>query len=153
MTTRYPEDEDMADRDDTAPRDPAAKKARDNARQRKIATNSSDKASRRNAPRIKAAANRKIRRADKQAIDPELEASADQINLEHQRKLKHWGSDNAAEHREASARSQRDLQDIGGRDEANRQIWEEMRDKTDNKVVIQHYDDALARLKAKKPTP
>ncbi len=146
-----PEDEDVADRDETSPRDPAAKKARDNVWQRKIATNSSDKASRRNAPRIKAAANRKIRRADKQAVDPEHENTADQINLENQRKAKTWGSDNAALLREQSAKHHKHLQEIGGCVEAQRQQLEALRDTTDNKVVLQHINEALAQLLAKKP--
>ena len=59
-------------------RDPEADKARDLARQRKIASNSSDKAARKHAPRIKAEANRKLRRDDKAALrtDPDAAATA-----------------------------------------------------------------------------
>ena len=83
-------------------RDPQTKKAKDNARQRKIAGNSSDKASRKNAPRIKAMANRSVRRADKIKIavsGEQLEENADALRVEHRFKDRHWGTHNAAEQR------------------------------------------------------
>ena len=84
-------------------RDPQAKKAKDKARQRKIASNSSDKASRKNAPRIKAMANRSVRRADKIKIamsGDQLEENADSLRLDHRFKDRHWGTHNAAEQRD-----------------------------------------------------
>lgn len=80
-------------------RDPEADKARDLARQRKIAANSSDKAARKHAPRIKAEANRKLRRDDKAALraDPDDAASTPE-GL--RARARHWGSHNAADQRE-----------------------------------------------------
>lgn len=83
-------------------RDPQRKKARDAVRQRKIASNSSDKAARRHAPAIKAAANRKARRLDRQQISDadDLEMLSDQdIAAYHRVKPRHWGSTNAAKRR------------------------------------------------------
>ncbi len=104
-------------KDDRPPRDPGRKKARDTGRQRKIMTNSSDKASRRNAPVIKAMANRRIRRTDRQALaEPEaIEESADRIRQDHKRKARHWGSVNAATHRTERAEAQRIYRENGGR--------------------------------------
>ncbi len=83
-------------------RDPARDKARDTARQRKIAANSSDKAARKHAPRIKAGANRKLRRDDKAALrlEPDEAAPAPE-GLK--ARARHWGSDNAAGRREGRA--------------------------------------------------
>lgn len=80
-------------------RDPQADKARDLARQRKIASNSSDKAARKHAPRIKADANRKLRRDDKAALraDPDDAVPAPEGLKARSR---HWGSHNAADQRE-----------------------------------------------------
>lgn len=80
-------------------RDPEADKSRDLARQRKIASNSSDKAARKHAPRIKAEANRKVRRDDKAAlrVDPEDAALAPEGM---KARARHWGTHNAADQRE-----------------------------------------------------
>lgn len=90
-----------------APRDPRKDKDRDLARQRKIASNASDKAARRNVPLHKAMANRGIRRTDRADLraaalaDPETDTIALSLADRHGTKWKSWGSDNAAEHREA----------------------------------------------------
>lgn len=84
------------------PFDPKQRKARDNARLRKIACNSSDKAARKAAPLRKAKANRKIRRQDKAYLSRENiehEENADMLCLQHKTKPQNWGSYNAAEHR------------------------------------------------------
>lgn len=83
---------------------PEDRKARDKARQRKIASNGSDKASRKTAPRIKARDNRKVRRG----LDADLrhdplavtEADAKSALITRDR---HWGSTLAADHRAAMA--------------------------------------------------
>ncbi|MCW1933334.1 hypothetical protein [Pararhodobacter zhoushanensis] len=77
------------------PRDPAREKAKTNARQRKICSNSSDKASRKNAPRIKAAGNRSLRRLDKAALALAPEDAALQPEGLKTRP-RPWGTDNAA---------------------------------------------------------
>ncbi|MCX7565275.1 hypothetical protein OS189_02820 [Sulfitobacter sp. F26169L] len=133
-------------------RDPAVEKARNTGRQRKIVTNSSDKASRKNAPRIKAMANRNVRRSDKQTLRieaDEFEDSADQINIAHRHKPRHWGSDNAAERREMQAEKQATYREVGGRNEVQRRQMEAFRKKVDNKAMLQHIDETIARLKKK----
>lgn len=95
-----PDDSDQGPR---PARDPRAKKARDLARQRKIASNSSDKAARRNAPKIKAMANRAARRSARADLDAETDESADCARLHHRAKPAHWGSVNAAAHRAGRA--------------------------------------------------
>lgn len=81
---------------------PQDRKARDNARQRKIATNGSDKASRKTAPRIKARANRKVRVGLDAALshDPMAVTAAD-ARCEQITRDRHWGSALAADHRAA----------------------------------------------------
>ncbi len=85
--------------------DPERDKARDLKRQRKIACDSSDKAGRRNIPRLNALGNRKIRRADRAdlasiaLINPNAETILPDLAAEHSRKWKSWGSDLAASHR------------------------------------------------------
>jgi hypothetical protein len=86
-----------------AGRDPEAEKAKDDARQRKIASNGSDKAARRHAPRIKAEANRVARRKARVPVDAAAEGGFDDgaqaaADL-HRAKDRHWGSANAAERR------------------------------------------------------
>lgn len=79
-------------------RDPQAEKARDLKRQRKIAANSSDKAARKHAPRIKALGNRQTRRLDKQVLARTPEDAAERpegLKI----RPRHWGTDNAAERR------------------------------------------------------
>ena len=140
----------MGDRDAHKPRDPAAEKQRDLGRQRKIASNGSDKAARRHARTIKAMANRHIRRKDKQTLDAEFDESADQINLDHAHKPRHWGTDNAAERRAQNSDRQDYYQQIGGRDEAQRLQLEAARDRTDNVQAVKYIDDLLEQLAAKK---
>lgn len=79
-------------------RDPQAEKARDRQRQRKIAANSSDKAARKHAPRIKAMGNRQTRRLDKQALALAPEEAAERPEGLKTRP-RHWGTENAAERR------------------------------------------------------
>ncbi|MFK7937814.1 MAG: hypothetical protein AB8B82_00425 [Roseovarius sp.] len=140
----------MPNRGPDTPRDPAAEKARDLKRQRKIAANSSDKAARRHARTIKAMENRKIRRGDRQALDETLEDSADQLNIDHMRKHRHWGSDNAAERRDGQADRQAHFREVGGRDAAQTLKWQEMRDSIDNEQVLKLINETLSRLAAKK---
>jgi hypothetical protein len=131
-------------------RDPRAKKARDNARQRKIAANSSDKAARRHARTIKAGANRSIRRADKQVLaqaEDGFEDSADQINAAHKSKPQHWGTDNAAKRRAAHADAQKTYREAGGRKAVQRRQWEDMRDRIDNEDVLRLINKTLEDLK------
>ncbi|MBM2577874.1 hypothetical protein JQC91_16320 [Jannaschia sp. Os4] len=97
------------------PRDPSAEKARDLGRQRKIASNGSDKAARRNAPRIKAMGHRTVRRADKLAVGTDYEGSADDRTATDRRRVTHWGSDLAADRRAAQAERQRAYREAGGR--------------------------------------
>jgi hypothetical protein len=83
-------------------RDPLAEKKKDLARQRKIASNASDKAARRHAPLIKATANRGARRASKVPVvlaESDYSESAQAAVVHHRTKGKNWGSINAAEHR------------------------------------------------------
>jgi hypothetical protein len=83
--------------------DPVKAKARDNARQRKIVSNSSDKASRKNAPLIKARTHRVVRRIDREALvnaDAEAVPPADAERVKDRAKHQLWGSFNAAERRE-----------------------------------------------------
>ncbi|SFJ29565.1 hypothetical protein [Jannaschia pohangensis] len=78
--------------------DPVAKKARDKGRQRKIVSNSSDKSSRRNAPRVKALANRKLRRVlDVVLRDDPVAASEAAARKALRTRDRHWGSHNAAD--------------------------------------------------------
>ncbi|MFN4098655.1 MAG: hypothetical protein ACK4GT_02645 [Pararhodobacter sp.] len=87
------------DRTPCTGRDPARDKARDKARQRKIVANSSDKAARKNAPRIKALANRMLRRKDRARL---LGAAEDAVPAPAglKSRVRHWGTDNAAARRE-----------------------------------------------------
>ena len=80
--------------------DPATRKKRDNARQRKIVANSSDKSFRKGAPLIKAMANRKVRRTAK----PDPKAEPDMFDLGDVRSAlrtrdRHWGTENASSRR------------------------------------------------------
>ncbi|MFQ6553333.1 hypothetical protein AAD018_013430 [Aestuariibius insulae] len=81
--------------------DPAKRKEKDDARQRKIMANSSDKAARKHARTIKAIENRRVRRTGK--VDLTLaeysEENADALRLSHRCKDRHWGTKNAATHR------------------------------------------------------
>lgn len=140
----------MPVRDADTPRDPAAEKARDLGRQRKIAANSSDKAARRHARTIKAMENRKIRRNDRQMLDETLEDSADQLSAEHARKHRHWGTENAAERRAAQSDRRAHYQQVGGRAEAQSQQWKALRDKIDDQQVLHTINETLERLAAKK---
>ena len=112
----------MASGSDTPKRDPRLKKLRDNANLRKRAANGSDKGARKNAPKIRAMGNRITRR--KLKVDPreaeDLEETADQANLYHQRKITHWGSDNAADRRTQHREASEHYQKVGGRREAQR---------------------------------
>ncbi|MCB1388103.1 MAG: hypothetical protein KDK12_02970 [Rhodobacteraceae bacterium] len=81
-------------------RDPARRKARDNARQRKLACNDSDKAARRHIRQIKAQANRKLRRLDKAALAAADDDTAG-TRLGLKTRARSWGSSNAAAHRAA----------------------------------------------------
>ena len=102
-------------------RDPEASKARDLRRQRKIANNGSDKAARKAAPQIKAMANRQIRRTDRAALATlvDLPEGEERIPPDlaqaHRDKPRHWGSTNAAEHRENRDTLLRAYQAAGGR--------------------------------------
>ncbi len=91
----------MSEFEKSKPRDPRRKKALDNANQRKIASNSSDKASRKNAPRIKAMSSRHVRRREKSALSQAMndfeQIDGQSIAMAHKVKPRHWGSDNAAE--------------------------------------------------------
>jgi hypothetical protein len=82
----------------TEPRDPAAEKARDNARQRKLASNDSDKAARKHIRRTKAQANRKLRRLDKAAL-AQADEDAAGTRVELKTRARAWGSHNAANQR------------------------------------------------------
>jgi len=81
--------------------DPVAEKDRDNSRQRKIVANASDKAARRNAPLIKARANRKARLKGKITLTDTAnhDDSAQSITSALRQRRRNWGSVNAAEHR------------------------------------------------------
>ncbi len=111
------------------PRDPAAEKARDRKRQRKITANSSDKAARRNAPRIKAVANRQVRRADRQALADQPEDVASRPDGLHTRP-RHWGTENAAQRR-AERQAERawlddnPVEDLKGRGRAQHRPWQQ----------------------------
>ena len=72
---------------------PAIRKARDVKRQRKIASNGSDKASRKNAPLHKAIENRRFRRKS-----PGTDAEARAVL---RTRVNHWGTESAAERRQA----------------------------------------------------
>lgn len=102
------------------PRDPRKDKDRDLARQRKIASNSSDKAARRNVPLHKAVANREIRRTDKADLrtaataDPEADTIALTLADRHGTKWKSWGSIPAADHREDRAAERAHLDATAG---------------------------------------
>lgn len=78
---------------------PRQRKQRDNARQRKMCI-TYDKSSRKHAPRVKMAANRKVRRA---GIGSDLlcdeEDAAAKLHAAVKTKRRHWGSYNAAENR------------------------------------------------------
>lgn len=107
--------------------DPASEKAKDNARQRKIVSNSSDKASRRNAPLIKIRANRKIRRADHVLLgsmtsDNEEEAQA--IAPQHKVKARTWGSMNAAKRRAERREEINALNETAGQLPKGRRRWQ-----------------------------
>jgi len=104
-------------------RDPRAKKAKDLSRQRKIATNSSDKAARKNAPLRKAMANRAIRRVDKHGLDADHDASADHLRLAHARKWRSWGSELAADRRDHRRKAQKHFQENGGRKAVQAKAW------------------------------
>jgi len=79
---------------------PAAKKAKDNMRLRKVSYNSSEKGSRKIAPMIKTSANRKIRRTASSTLENQDELSAASISAQLVRRDRTWGSFNAAERRE-----------------------------------------------------
>ncbi len=79
--------------------DPARRKAKDNARQRKIAANSSDKAARKHARKLKAMENRRIRRIGKVGLAERPEEYADALRPSHRHKDRHWGTENAAKRR------------------------------------------------------
>ena len=108
-------------------RDPKAEKERDRKRQRKIAANSSDKAARKNAPRIKAMANRQVRRADRQALADQPDDAASQPEGL-QTRPRHWGTENAAERR-AERQAERawlddnPVEDRKGRGRAQHRPW------------------------------
>ncbi|MFK7753143.1 MAG: hypothetical protein AB8B51_11405 [Sedimentitalea sp.] len=114
-------------------RDPRRKKARDLARQRKIACNGSDKAARKHAPLIKALANRRIRRIDAAQLDADTQDNADQMALQHRRKAKHWGSDNAAQKRAAQRDKHDDYRATGGRKAVQARNWRALRDRLRSK--------------------
>lgn len=97
--------------------DPVAEKRKDSARQRKIASNSSDKSARRNAPVIKARANRGARRAAKSVVAAgaaECDEGAQAAAVYHRVKERNWGSINAAEHRKHRTEENRVLNETVG---------------------------------------
>ncbi len=104
-------------------RDPERDKARDLKRQRKIANSGSDKAARKAAPRIKAMANRQLRRKDRAELSTFVDQpeSDDHILPDlaqaHRDKPRHWGSTLAAEHRENRDALRRAYEAAGGRAE------------------------------------
>lgn len=131
--------------------DPRKRKEKDNQRQRKIVANSSDKAARKNAPKIKAMANRAIRRIDRQGLldVDDVEESADQINIQHRQKPRNWGSQNAAEKRTKQGERRTHYQENGGRAAVQSQAWKDLRERTDDEAMVNLINDQLARLAAK----
>ncbi|MCA2010684.1 hypothetical protein LCM17_04245 [Cereibacter sphaeroides] len=108
-------------------RDPQADKARDLKRQRKIASNSSDKAARKNAPRIKAMGHRQVRRLDKEALARAPEEAADRPEALKTR-YQHWGTENAAERRaerdaERAWLDATPVEEVRGRHRAQKRPW------------------------------
>ena len=93
----------MSGGSDQPGKDPRLEKARDSARQRKIVSNRSDKAARRHARTIKATANRHLRRKGRQDLsamtDPD-DLSGQDLATAHRAKDRHWGTQNAAAHRD-----------------------------------------------------
>lgn len=87
-----------------------AKKRRTMKNARKIASNSSDKAARRNVPLRKAMANRKLRRLDKQALAQDAEQADAVRDAETRKKWQSWGSD-ALEPRLAARAAEREFLD------------------------------------------
>lgn len=140
----------MGERSEETKRDPQARKRRDLARQRKIASNSSDKAARRHARTIKAMENRKIRRNDKQDLTPDLEDAAEQLKHQHRIKNRHWGTDHAATRREANREAQAKYQKHGGRRAVQAQQIQAFLQRTDNAALAALLNDTLARLAARK---
>ena len=138
------------------PRDPEKDKARDLARQRKIANNGSDKAARRNVPLRKAMANRKIRRTDKAELhsaaiaDPEAEAITPTLADQHGRKWKSWGSDNAAEHRARAAEAQAVFRESGGRRAVHEAQRKAFLATIDNEASLARLNALLQQLQPKK---
>jgi len=113
----------MGDQASRKARDPAAKKRKDLLRQRKIVSNGSDKAARKHEPAIKAAANRKIRRNDRQHLDRDTDGSANEIATSHRTKNRHWGSIIAADHRKSAGASQAYYRKVGGRKVDQLNYW------------------------------
>jgi hypothetical protein len=135
------------------PRDPEQDKARDLARQRKIASESSDKSSRRNVPLRKAMANREIRRTDKADLkvaalaDPQADTIVPDLADRHGMKWKSWGSENAAAHRARQAESQAEFRAAGGRNAVMAAKWQAIADRTDTAEVAASINALLQRLK------
>ncbi|TVP72222.1 MAG: hypothetical protein EA339_07435 [Rhodobacteraceae bacterium] len=102
-------------------RDPERDKARDLKRQRKISNSGSDKSARKAAPRIKAMANRQLRRKDRAELSAFVDQPEDDDRIlpdlaqAHRDKPCHWGSELAADHRNRREALMRDYQAAGGR--------------------------------------
>ena len=136
----------------TEPRDPRKDKDRDLARQRRIASNGSDKAARRNVPLRKAMANREIRRTDKAELktitrdEEEADAIAPSLAERHGTKWQSWGSAPAAEHRTRQAEAHAEFRAAGGRDAVQIAKWQAIAEKTDTAAVTDHLNSLLRRL-------
>ncbi len=117
--------------------DPHKRKAKDNARQRKIASNNSDKAARRHAPKIKAMTNRRARRLDRQSLSVDMDDSADQMKCVLIQRHRHWGSSNAAEHRAQRGMYREKLNKVGGRLMLSKRFWETLAKTSTNPMLIQ----------------
>jgi hypothetical protein len=134
------------------PRDPRKDKDRDLARQRKIASNGSDKAARRNVPLRKAMANREIRRTDKTDLrsiavaDPEADTIAPDLSDRHGTKWKSWGSSKAADHRDRQAEAHAEFRAAGGRAAVEAAKWRAIAERTDSALVTDAVNALLRRL-------
>ena len=97
------------------PRDPAERKARDTARQRKVVSGHSDKGARAARPKIRASENRKVRHADKIAVrtqDPETVGGMHDAALK--KRLKIHPTANAAKRRTLRSKERAFLDETAG---------------------------------------
>lgn len=130
----------MASGPDKTARDPRLKKARDNANGRKRDAMNNDKSARKAVPALKALQSRRIRRKLKVSVD-DLETTEEDARVLERTKSKVGFSHNAAERREISEKRLSHFQEVGGRREAQRQFWDNMKDRIARRLAKTERDD------------